>query len=437
MSKSSIFKRSKSLLLMATKVAAKETGLKLTEALKKASEHEFAKKITRIEQAKTITKNLAELKGAAMKAGQLLSLDASQLLPEEAIDILSHLQNMAEPENFEVIKKVLKSELAEKLDLIKNINPKPLAAASIGQVHRAEFKDQKIVLKIQYPDVEKSIDSDLKILEKLTELFLLSTLKKIDLKETFGELARVLKLETDYENEINILDFVHKKLRGNNFFYAPQAYPEISTRKVLAMEYIPGKTLHEWIKTKPNMEKKQKIGKEILKLFLEEFLDWNIVQTDPNFGNFLIQESPFKMILLDFGSTLKYDKKFIQDYLNILYITSRRKKEECFAEAVRFGLLNKKEPEEVQSLFYKMMQVSMEPFLSKEQPFDFSDTDYEKRNREIVLQFTKSLKYSAPPRKILFLHRKLGGLFALLKKMEVKIDISLFWSELMDKKDKV
>ena len=368
-----------------------------------------------------------------MKAGQLLSIDASNILPEEAIDILARLQSMAEPEDFSTIDLILKEELLEKYGLLSHIDPKSLASASIGQVHKAQINGRQIVLKIQYPDIVDSIDSDLKILKKLTHAFLFPTKKKFDLVNTFAELKFVLELEADYVHELGKLQKYRNYLINDNFFYIPEAFPNFSTKKIIAMEYCEGLSLHDWLKSNPSKEKKQILASKMLDLFLREFLEWGMVQTDPNYGNFLVQQNPFKVILLDFGSTLEYSVEFIKEYLKTLSYAASHGSEETCAQAIEFELLDDRESEVVKKNFYQVMQVSIEPFISSQQPFVFSCSDYDKRSKESVLKFVSSLKYSPPPRKVLFLHRKLGGLFLLLKKMDVELDLTVYWKKMMAK----
>jgi aarF domain-containing kinase len=101
-----------------------------------------------------------------------------------------------------------------------------------------------------------------------------------------------------------------------------------------------------------------------------------------------------------------------------------------FESAVRFGLIDSREDTNAQESFKNMIQVTMEPFQLERQPFDFSDPGYEKRTIEANLRFTKSLKYSPPPRKIIFLHRKLGGIFNMVKRMNVALDLLPYWTKM-------
>src|SRR5690606_16812085 len=143
-------------------------------------------------------------KGAAMKAGQLLSLDSSDFLPPEALEILSKLQSEAKPTDTAVMKRVLLEELGkEKYGHIREFSDEPIAAASIGQVHKATLSNgAALAIKIQYPGVADSIDSDLAILRGIAQSFIKVSGKKFEIDETFAEVRDVLKNETNYRLEL-------------------------------------------------------------------------------------------------------------------------------------------------------------------------------------------------------------------------------------------
>lgn len=402
---------------MATKVAAKEV---------------FG---TRIEQAKIIVDHLSHLKGAAMKAGQLLSLESSDFLPPEAIEILSKLQSEAKPADTRLMKEVLLRELGkDKYGHIREFSDAPVAAASIGQVHRATLHGEPVAIKIQYPGVAKSIDSDLAILKSLAQSFIKVSGKKFELDETFAEIRDVLKNETNYLLERENSERYRAALENYQEYIVPRTYPEYSTERVLTMSYEEGVPLSKWISTRPSQKARTRITQLVLELFCREFVATGLVQTDPNFGNFLIREtqdphSP-QLVLLDFGATLSYSKEFRQGYARLLKDLATNDVKTIFQSAVNFGLLDPRESDEAQIAFKNMISISLEPFNPEKQPFHFADVSFEKRNREANLAFSKALVYSPPPKKLIFLHRKLGGIFNWAKKMGVTLDLRPYWQQM-------
>lgn len=419
------------LLSMATKLAAREVSDKISQS-------DSAQKVTsKIEQAKIVVDHLSHLKGAAMKAGQMLSLDTSDFLPPEAIQILSKLQAQADPVDAKSMIKVLRTELGEvSFSQIQNFSEAPLASASIGQVHTATVRGEKVAIKIQYPGIAESIDSDLAILKGVAQTFLTFSGKTIDLTETFAEVKEVLKKETDYLHEIkNMNSYRDEIIAGLKNYRLPVPHEEFSTARVLTMSYEEGTPLREWMTKNPKLELRNKVAELILDLYCREFAENGLVQTDPNFGNFLVRETladpnDIELILLDFGATLRYSHEFRKGYAQLLQDLASDDTEIIFQSAVRFGLLDPREPEAVKLAFKNMIKVSLEPFSESLQPFRFTDPDFEKRTREANIAFTRALVYSPPPRQLLFLHRKLGGIFNLVKRLGVELDLRPYWARM-------
>lgn len=392
------------------------------------------KSFTRVQQAEVLVEALSELKGAAMKAGQLLSLDSSELLPPEAIAVLGKLQNSAEPMDFDVIENVLQKELGPKLEQIEDLSRAPIAAASIGQVHRAIYEGRDIALKVQYPGVANSIDADLAVLKKVAQGFVKISGKSIPLEKTFEELKRVLLLEVDYLVERQNLQRYRESAQTHSDYVVPLDYPELCTNQILAMSFEVSDPIIQWLESKPSLDRRRAMARRILRLFCLEFIDWGLVQTDPNFANYHVRAGTDQLVCLDFGATLGYDLEFRRNYADLLLRLKKGSATEIFDAAVNFGLLSEKESRETQLAFKEMIQVSLEPFSSKKQPFDFSNKDFEKRTREANYRFSRQLQYSAPPHKILFLHRKLGGIFNLVKRLDVQLDLLPYWEWMTQKR---
>lgn len=434
--KKSTFSRTTQLLGMASKIAQHEVTQRIKNSLATQIEAKAPAMLkTRIAQAKVLTENLSQLKGAAMKAGQLLSLDSSDLLPPEALEVLSQLQNMADPLKFEDVQPVVQSELGQKKFEDLKINPQPFAAASLGQVHKGNLNGAPVAIKIQYPGVRESIDADLKILKKMVSMFLTVSNKKIPLDSLFEEFKRLLKQEADYVQERDFLNR-YRKLVGKSslkdHLVVPRTYDDYCSPRVLTMSLEDGLSLNQWLQTQPSLNDRENVGRWILDLYCHEFYQWGMVQTDPNYGNFLIQQNPLKIVLLDFGSTQIFEKKFVEDYKKVLLAFYSLDAKAMIEASENFNLLDPRESESVKQNYADFMRLSIQPFMAEMQPFDFANADYGKALQDAGKKFTLSLKYSPPPHHIIFLHRKLGGLFNLLRKMEVKIDITPYWQKLIE-----
>lgn len=376
--------------------------------------------IRRVNQAKELTQTLNELKGSALKVGQILALEAKDYFPQEVIDILSELQNKVTPLDHELMDSILRKELQENYKLLK-IDNTPIAAASIGQVYKAKYKEKDIVLKVQYPEVDKSIDSDIKLLKILIRSGLNISGKNMNFDPILEEIKYVLKNEVDYQKELDFLNRYQEKLDTiDSDYQSPKSYPEISTEKVLAMDFIEGLSISDWLKTKPSPDKKEKIAIDLINLFCHEFFNWGLVQTDPNLGNYLVTDNT-ELVILDFGACLDYSKDFVENYKNLIRSLSGDKNS-ILQGSYKFGLLDERESERTKELYYQMMKYSFEPLIGEEL-FDFSDDTYSKKLRDLVMEFIKEVKFTPAPRELIFLNRKLGGIFQTLRLLEVQIDL--------------
>ncbi len=371
-----------------------------------------------------------------MKAGQLLSLELDDYFPPEAIEILSVLQKAADPHPFSEIQAVLRREFSKDQQAqIKQLNEKPMASASIGQIHRAKVDGKDVVLKIQYAGVENSIDSDLKILKNLFKSLFLLTGRKMDLDPMFAEFKSVLEDEVNFLKEMEYLQKYQIKARAlGGAFHLPSVLPELSSKKVLTMSFEEGLSLKDWLATKPSLTKREDLAHLMLNLFVHEFFKWGLVQTDPNFGNFLIRDDGKNIILvlLDFGATKEYSPQLIADYQNFLKSVETFQAQTVIQEAIRFGLIDPRESAETQGVFLELIFLAAQP-IKNPGLFQFSDKEFLVKAQDIGRRFTAGLKYSAPPHKIMFLHRKLGGLYSFLKKLDVAIDIGPYWDQAIRK----
>jgi predicted unusual protein kinase regulating ubiquinone biosynthesis (AarF/ABC1/UbiB family) len=426
------FRRSRSVLALTAGVAGHELRHQLQARIASSDAFKLSEVRARVEQAKLIAESLGRLKGAFMKAGQLLSIDASDLLPPEATAILSALQGKAEPIDFAIIKDVLERELgAERLGQLDDLDPMPAASASIGQVHRARAFGVPVAVKVQYPGVAASIDDDVALLEKLARSWLAFSPREIDLAATFDELRSVLHLEADYLREREYLERYGALVASDARFEVPRAIPSLCTSRVLTMSWAQGMPLGEWLACDPPRADRVHFAKAMLDLYCLEFFQWGVVQTDPNFGNFLIRPNEPTIVLLDFGATLEYDAEFRARYVDLLRSVATGSAQKVIDAGIAFELIDARESRDTQQLFVDMLMSAAEPFGRHLQPFDFGSTDYAVRSQNVVKRFVASLRFSPPPRHLIFLHRKLGGLFQLLRRLDIAMDLSPYWEQML------
>jgi aarF domain-containing kinase len=402
---------------------------------------------SRFEQAKLIANSLSNLKGAAMKAGQLLSLELDSYFPPEAIEVLSQLQNAAVAHPLSEMESILYHEFSSmQRAKIKMISSIPIGVASIGQVHRAKINNRDVVLKIQYPGVSDSIDSDLKILKTLASSFCHLTGRKMNLEPLFLEFRNVLEQEVNYQAEAEYQKTYGAHVRqlnsipspgGQLGYQVPEVIEEFSTAKILTSSFESGQSLRSWIAAKPSKGLRHRLALAVLDLYFHEFFQWGLVQTDPNWGNFLINQNKddFKLVLLDFGATRKYTPDFIKNYIKLLRLASKKDAVSLRRHAIEFELIDSRESTAAFKAFEDMLSTSIRPFfvnggLGKN--FDFSDVNHALQSQTAAKALAEELIYSAPPYQLIFLHRKLAGVYSILKALDVQLDISSYWEKMSE-----
>ncbi len=278
-------------------------------------------------------------------------------------------------------------------------------------------------MKVQYPGVAESIDSDLALLAKLGQGVLTLSGRRVPLDDLLAELSKVLHFETDYERERYYLTRFSEALAGDQRFIVPSAYPDLSTKRVLTMTWEEGEPLQAWIRRGQSLPKREAVGRAVLDLVCLELFTLGMVQTDPNFGNFLVRGEEPRLVLLDFGATLEFDAKFLDSYARLVSAMTDASPQRVIDESFAFGLLDRRESPETRALLAELLIAAVAPLVSSQQPFAFSDADYSKRMQDLGERFARSVRYSPPPKELVFLNRKLGGLFQLLRRLDLALDL--------------
>jgi predicted unusual protein kinase regulating ubiquinone biosynthesis (AarF/ABC1/UbiB family) len=379
-----------------------------------------------LSQVQTLVKELGHLKGAAMKLGQMLALETRDYFPEEVCLVLDQLQSEASFLDFEVIEAILKEELKNNYFEINAISRSPIAAASIGQVHRANMQNgQPLAIKVQYPGIKDSIKSDVKLLGSLMKTVSVLMRKQVDLTNLVEEFSEIFLQESNYLKEANFSELYRNRAQNIPELIVPFIYKKYSSEKVITMDFEPGIKLTEWMKAPDaTLELRQFYGKLILDLYSREFCEWGLVQTDPNLGNFLFRPKEKKLVLLDFGATKEYDLTFRKQYAQLIMATLSRNNQKLLSIGEEMGLIDPRESDETKSTFKTLLFESMRPITLQE--YDFSESEYPENMRKISRELVKSLQFSSPPQKLIFLHRKLSGIFYILRTLKAKLPLTSY-----------
>ena len=426
--------RSKAVLGLFAGLSGHELRHRLRVGFSSTSEKLRASELAaRIEQARLMVDSLGRLKGALMKAGQLLSIDASDLLPPEAMAILATLQGGAEAVDFETLRGVLVEELGQDwAQAFDSFDERASASASIGQVHRGVVGGAPVAVKVQYPGVRESIDSDLDVLQKLGSGWTAVSRRNIDLNGLFEELRMLLHREADYRHELSSQGRFASLVEGDPRFVVPRSLPQLSAIRVHTMSWEEGEPLGQWLQQARPREQRLWLAQTLLDLYCSEFFRWGLVQTDPNFGNFLVRAQARQLVLIDFGATLEFDREFRQGYVRLLRAVATGEAGRIADEGVAFGLIDPRESRDTRGLFAEFLKTAVEPFDVARQPFAFRDAGYAERSSDVSRRFIRSLEFSPPPRRLLFLHRKLGGIFQLLRRLELELDLRPYWEQMVE-----
>ncbi|MDC0601510.1 AarF/ABC1/UbiB kinase family protein [Aliiglaciecola sp.] len=381
---------------------------------------------------KRVADQLAQMRGAAMKVGQLISMDAGDVLPEELTELLARLRSDA--------KSMPKQELTELLEQQWGENwqsqfiqfpMQPIAAASIGQVHKVITQDLKrLAIKIQYPGIKQSINSDV---DNVAGLIKLSGLlpKDIDVKPLLKEAKAQLHDEADYLLEGKRIEQYSILVDNDDAFLMPKLEKSLSTDTILAMTYLDGEPIETLVDSEHSV--RNEVIEHLFRLFFKELFDFQIVQTDPNFANYLYDHEQQKIVLLDFGATRDYEVEMAQGYLDLMQAGYDQQRDNIEDLVFSLQLINHKLPLQVREVIFDMCFEACEP-LYTEGVYDFAETNLLQRLRDkgMALGFDKSYAHT-PPVNTIFLHRKLGGLFLLAIKLKAKVDIRALFAPYVNK----
>ncbi|WP_458718497.1 ABC1 kinase family protein [Pseudomonas gregormendelii] len=372
--------------------------------------------------AQRVAEQLSQLRGAAMKVGQLLSMDAGDLLPSELSDILSRLRSDAHPMPMSQLVKVLNESWGKGWEgRFERFSFTPFAAASIGQVHAAQGKDgQRLAIKVQYPGVRESISSDV---DNVATLLRMSGLLPhgMDVAPLLQEAKLQLQNEADYLKEGMHLRRFHQLLADSPDFLVPRQYAEFSTPNILVMSFAEGDPL-ETLEHAPQAER-DRIITLLFGLLLREVFEFQCVQTDPNFANYRYQPETGQLVLLDFGATRLYSRNSTEAFRKLLVAGLREDRAAIAEAALAVGYFQRETLPRHRLFLTDLICQACEP-LRHQGTYDFAISDLAGRLRDAGWQLGADRDFwHTPPVDVLFLHRKVGGLYMLAAKLKARVNV--------------
>ncbi len=372
--------------------------------------------------AARVANQLAQLRGAAMKMGQLLSMDAGEFLPPEMAAILARLRDAAEHMPPAQLQTTLDAQWGKGWrKRFARFDVRPIAAASIGQVHRAQTRDGRdLAIKVQYPGVRRSIDSDVGNVATLLRMsgFLP---EGIDVKPLLSEARSQLHQEADYLREAEHLNRFAALLDGSDDFLVPRTHPDLCTDAVLAMDYVESVPIESLEHADAGL--RNRVAELLIGLMLREMFTFGLMQTDPNFANYRYTPETGRIVLLDFGASRDVPPDLGAQCRDLLDAGLRSDRTGLRRASLAIGYFAETTPVRHQDAILDMLDLAMTPFRTPG-PIDFASTDLVLRLRDMGLAIGSARDlWHIPPAETLFLHRKAAGLYLLANRLGARLDL--------------
>ncbi|WP_436515925.1 ABC1 kinase family protein [Ekhidna sp. To15] len=379
------------------------------------------------ENAKDIYDSLSELKGSALKMAQLLSMDQN-VLPKAYSDKFAMAQYSAPPLSYPLVKKTFVANLGKDPNEIFDLFGKTASnAASMGQVHKAELKGNKLAVKVQYPGVADSIKSDLKLAKPFALKLMKVKGKEVEpyMKEVEGKLLE----EADYELELKqSMDFAEKCKEIEGVFF-PTYYPELSAPQILTMSWLEGEPIGAWMKREQSQASRDRLGQILWNFYMFQMHELRMMHADPHPGNFIINEGN-DLGVIDFGCIKHIPNDFYQAYFELAsyaVLDNPQRVDELFRE---LEIIRPSDPEKdvkiVTTMFTDLIKLLSRPF--NEGEFDFSDdaffTEIYQKGEQLSKDPEMSRLQARGSRHFIYFNRTFFGLYNILHSLKAKVDCS-------------
>jgi len=372
--------------------------------------------------AMRVTDQLSRLRGAAMKLGQMISMDAGDILPGELTAILARLRDTAHFMPAAQLNQVLAGEWgADWRRQFAHFEARPIAAASIGQVHRAVLPDgQVLAVKVQYPGVARSIDADV---DNVASLLRLSGMlpDRLAIGPLLSEAKRQLHEEADYVREAEQMRRYRTMLEGDPAFVVPSPVDALSRKQILAMEFAPGEPI-ETLQDAPQAVRDGTMT-ALLGLVLRELFTFGYMQTDPNFANYRWQAETGRIVLLDFGAARAVPSQTVEAYRRLMRAGLADDRDAVLSALIEVGFISTATLQRHRRTIDDMVDLTL-GHVGRPGAFDFSDRSFVGpllRQSEIIIADRGA--WHVPPADTLFVQRKISGMALLAIRMQARVPV--------------
>ena len=403
-----------------------------------ADDSEFARR-----EARRFVRELGKLKGTYVKIGQMLALFGEQFLPSVLVEALRDLADQTEPLHWDALESFVRDSLGERFNDLE-IDPEAIAAASLAQVHLARVRasGEVICLKIQYPGLAQVIDSDF---DAVVRMLLLARWVKAgrELDDWLQSMRAHLHNEIDYQREATLTQHMAKLIQGLGAgavsYHVPELHRGYCTDTILALEYIEGYRVDDPDVAHLSLERRNALAMGMLELFFYELYDWGFLQTDPNFGNYLLRLDDRRkkfasdeLVLLDFGSVLDCSEDFLFHLRHVIDAGQQQDVPRLVDGLIGLGCLREDAPEEGRQMFADFCQHLLEPlrapqhlpaqYLNEDGQYCWGKSRLMRRAGKQAAVSATSRHFTPPSRDFALIARKLTGVFNFIAVLDAQFN---------------
>lgn len=383
-------------------------------------------------EARRLVNELGQLKGTYVKIGQMFALLGEHFLPPVLTKALHELEAQTNPLPWEAMEEPLRESLGQRWQEL-DIEKEAFAAASLAQVHRARIRatGEQICLKVQYPGLAEVIDSDFDAVVRMLRLARWIPAGR-DLDDWLESMRTHLHHEIDYQREAAMCRAMAERVTGKGFghtrYHVPRLYPDYCSDRVLAMDYLRGKSVTEPAIARLSLARRNDLAQAMLELFFNELYDWGVLQTDPNFGNYLVQPgtggAADELVLLDFGSMLECEEEFLVHLRGLIAAGLEEDEAGVVKGLIGLGCLQEDASEEGRALFADFCLHLLEPLrppqripaerLNRRGQYRWATSGLMQRAGKKAVASTATRHFTTPSRDFALIARKLTGVFTFI-----------------------
>lgn len=426
----------KASLLAGTRWAASNA----TSMFSSEAEKEKKRKQAMREQANYLVAEIGKLKGSIVKIGQMMALYGEHFLPEEITQALNTLNNQTVALAWPAIKQHLEQQLGDKIHEL-TIDHEPLGTASLAQVHRATRKSDglELVLKIQYPGVADAIDSDMSLFKNMLKLTrMVPQTREFD--QWFDEVREMMHREVSYDIEAATTRRFAERLKDDPRYIVPEIVDEFCTNQILCMTFERGVPINSPVMLSLPQDRRNLLGEASLEIAVREIFEWGEMQTDPNFGNYLVrlgdgEQQPDQIVLLDFGAIRQFDQHLLNVARNLIHAGYLHDPQAMVTAMTGYDFFDSI-PQSIKPDMAKVFLLATEAFScpanNKDLPAGVMDEHYRYDWKKSLLhsrvmqQASKSMAsryFSVPPKEFMFISRKFIGAYTFMTVIDAKTNV--------------